>query len=212
MVLKSFGCSFVWGSELCDEVPGKKPSSKTWPALLAQNLGLDYQCRAWPGCGNLFIAEQILNHAQAGDSVVVNWTYIDRFDFTDCQNDQQWHTLRPSGSGPNADIYYRNFHSQYRDKLTSLMAIANSVSYLEQQNIPFLMTYQDSLLFETQWHFSPAIGNLQQQIGNSLRDFDGHNFVDWAVKRGHAITDQGHLLESGHAAVADHLGKMEWLR
>jgi hypothetical protein len=207
MILKSFGCSFIWGSELDDEIPGKTPSLKTWPALLAKQLELDYQCHAWPGRGNLFISEQILNHAQLGDKVVVNWTYIDRFDYTDPANDRQWHTIRPSGTDAITDIYYRNFHSQYRDKLTSLQAISNAVAHLEQQNIPFLMTYQDHLLFETQWHHTPAIESMQQRLKSKLRDFGGDNFVKWAQAQGHPVTAQGHLLESGHAAAAAHLDK-----
>ena len=205
MTLKSFGCSFVWGSELPDEIPGIKSSAMTWPALLAQRCGMDYQCHAWPGRGNLFIMDRIFGRAQPGDCVIVNWTYIDRFDYTDSSDDNQWHTCRPSGSSPSADVYYRTFHSQYRDKLTNLCWILQAVQYLTEKKIPFYMTYQDSLLFETEWHTSPAVLAMQQDLRHLLHSFAGKNFVQWAQAQGHPVTAQGHLLETGHRAVADHL-------
>ncbi len=33
------GCSFTFGHELSDDENGKKPSSKTWSALLANEAG-----------------------------------------------------------------------------------------------------------------------------------------------------------------------------
>jgi len=206
MTLKSFGCSFIWGSELPDEDPISHHSNLTWPALMAQNLALEYQCHAWPGRGNLFIAEKILKHTQPGDRIVVNWTYIDRFDYTDPADDTNWwYSIRPTDCGEAGRTYYRMFHSQYRDKLTSLMMIDQCVQYLRSSDIPFYMTYQDVLLFETEWHCSPAILVLQQRIKPHLRDFAGKNFVQWAQAQGHPVTAQGHLLETGHRAVADHL-------
>ena len=64
MTLKSFGCSFIFGSDLADDGrdgPYATPSQLTWPALLAQHLGRDYQCYARPGSGNLQILNTILN-------------------------------------------------------------------------------------------------------------------------------------------------------
>lgn len=201
MVLKSFGCSFIWGSELPDERPGQCASELTWPSLAAQSLGLEYQCHARPGCGNLYIAQQILAQAQAGDMIVVNWTYIDRYDYTYTDNDTQWLTCRPSQGDAGSDLYYRNFHSQYRDKLTNLITIANICYYLDRLGSRSFMTYQDSLLFETQWHLDVAIERLQSQVRPFLYDFNGLNFVQWAHSQGYAVTPQGHLLAEGHRAV-----------
>ena len=66
MKLKSFGCSFIYGTDLADDGRGfiaATPSRLTWPALLAQNLDYSYECYARPGCGNLRILEKILNQA-----------------------------------------------------------------------------------------------------------------------------------------------------
>lgn len=50
MKLKSFGCSFIFGLELSDiGAKSKKYSQLTWPAIIAQRQGLEYECYARPG-------------------------------------------------------------------------------------------------------------------------------------------------------------------
>jgi hypothetical protein len=66
MKLTSFGCSFIFGSELNDSsitAGNLIPSKHTWPAHLAQHLNATYECHARPGAGNLQILEKILNQA-----------------------------------------------------------------------------------------------------------------------------------------------------
>ena len=63
MNLKSFGCSFIFGSELSDDGrtgPYATGSCLTWPALLAKEFGYGYHTYARPGSGNLQIAERAL--------------------------------------------------------------------------------------------------------------------------------------------------------
>jgi hypothetical protein len=209
MKLKSFGCSFVWGSEMADAEP--YPSQRSWPALLAQHLNLPYQCMARPGGGNLLIAEQVLNHVAlpgAGDRLmspavfVINWTFIDRFDYTTAV-EARWDTIRPGGSWDGqeslAEHYYRNLHSQYRDKLTTLMHIKLCIDSLQQAGHEFIMTYMDELILETKWHTSPAVLRLQEYIRPHLRQFDGRNMLDYSRDRGHDFGHQAHPLESAHA-------------
>ena len=64
MMLKSFGCSFIYGSDLSDDGKGfplASPSKLSWPSLLAQSLNYTYECYARPGSGNLRILEKVLN-------------------------------------------------------------------------------------------------------------------------------------------------------
>ena len=78
MKLKSFGCSFIFGSELHDDGyggPHATPSQHTWPALLAKDLGYDYQCYARPGSGNLRILNEVLNNTNL--RMVVIFSNID---------------------------------------------------------------------------------------------------------------------------------------
>jgi len=202
MKLKSFGCSFIWGSEM--SAADLLPSKHSWPALVADHLHMPYECLARPGSGNLQIAEQVLNHvAQEPAFFVINWTYIDRFDYANPANDQ-WHTIRPGAEHSMADHYYRNLHSQYRDKLTTLINIKLCVDVLKQAGHEFLMTYMDELTFETQWHVSPAVLSLQQHIRPCLQQFDSMNMLEYSRGRGHVISPQAHPLESAHEDLFQH--------
>jgi hypothetical protein len=223
MNLKSFGCSFIFGSELANDgqhlpVPVPTPSNFTWPAHLAQHLKYNYQCYARPGSGNLQIAERALSHAITVDNsmFVVGWTWIDRFDYTNSNisNNPQasqwlnWRTIMPVDTTDLAKIYYQGLHTEYRDKLTTLMSIKLVIDTLNQKNIPFLMTYQDNLMFDQQWHITPAVTDLQEYILPYMTTFDNLNFVDWSKKNGYPITKIGHPLEVAHRAAGDYIIKV----
>jgi hypothetical protein len=205
MMLKSFGCSFIFGNELHDDGYGTKyatPSQHTWPALLAKDLGYEYQCHARPGSGNLQILERLTNQlAQDPPALcVVGWTWIDRFDCNNPVTDQ-WQTITPTDTTETAEYYYKNLHSQYRDKFTSLIAIKSAIDLLKEKNCQFIMTYMDELLFETAWHSTPGMVELQNYIKPYLHNFDGDNFLEWSVKQGFPIGTRGkHPLEAAHQA------------
>ena len=132
---------------------------------------------------------------------VINWTYIDRFDYINSKNDR-WDTIRPGGIWDGqeelADHYYRNLHSQYRDKLTTLMHIKLCIDAMQQAGHEFVMTYMDDLILETQWHTSPAVLRLQEYIRPHMRQFDGCNMLEYSRVRGHNFGHQVHPLESSH--------------
>lgn len=212
MLLKSFGCSFIFGSDLHDDgrnLPFAVASRHTWPALLARKQGWDYKCYARPGSGNLRIAESVLNQINNIEPsvFVIGWTWIDRFDYTDSNSDK-WATLMPVDSTAQADFYYRNLHSQYRDKLTSLIHINTVVSALKASGHRYIMTYMDSLLFETQWHHSPAVGMLQHNIKDSMTLFENKTFLDWSRSNGYQISKTLHPLESAHQAACELISNM----
>jgi hypothetical protein len=215
MKLKSFGCSFIYGSDLADNGRGflvATPSQLTWPSLLAQDLNYTYECYARPGSGNLRTLEKVLNQASTDDSAmfVIGWTWIDRFDYTavpteptvrsEFIGDEVWKTVMPVDTDVRAHNYYRDLHSQYRDKLTSLIYIKTAVDTLNQKNIPFIMTYMDELLFETQWHYTNAVKDLQDYIQPYMTKFEGSTFLDWSKQKGFPISETLHPLESAHQA------------
>lgn len=193
MKLKSFGCSFIYGSDLAS-------TRNTWPALLAQHHNLKYQCCAWPGVGNLHIAESVLNALADPEPAVyvVGWTWIDRFDYT--QDCDRWTTVLPGQNTVEADQYYRLFHSQYRDKLTTLINIKTVQDAVLGAGHKLIMTYMDDLIFETEWHTSPAIEMLQAAIKPQMTQFENTTFLDWAKQNGHKISPAWHPLESAHRA------------
>jgi hypothetical protein len=220
MNLKSFGCSFLYGSELSDEdgsVLGQGEthySRLTWPAHLAQYLNYDYLCYARPGAGNLQIAERVLSHLATNKPAlfVIGWTYIDRFDYVNVNNPTKqpsmpWSTLMPVDTNDVAKIYYRDLHSEIRDKLATLMSVRLVIDTLRQKNCPFIMTYMDELMFETEWHATPAVTDLQQQIQDYMTTFEGKNFLDWSRHHGYPEGLKWHPLDQAHAAGADYMIK-----
>jgi hypothetical protein len=150
MKLKSFGCSFTYGSNLSDcDIPVFGPSQHTWPALLAQSLRIEYECYAYPGIGNLQIYQNVLDQVRLKDSnfFIINWTWLDRFDFIDPVQ-EHWHTLRPDGNTSEHQLYYKHFYNQYHTMLTNASYISSTISILTQYNIKFIMTIMDETLFD----------------------------------------------------------------
>jgi hypothetical protein len=216
MELKSFGCSFIFGSDLsdcCDPVPKYYPftSNLTWPAILSSQLGYNYQCYARPGAGNLAISDIILNHLDNNSLYVIGWTWIDRFDYNDSPINnfksgiiwKNWKTLRPSIESDLAKTYYQGLHSEYRDKLTSLLSIKTVIDVLKQKELPFIMTYMDELLFDRTYNTTPAIVTLQDYIKPYMTTFEGKTFLAWSRSHGYPESAGWHPLEQAHAAAAE---------
>lgn len=212
MILKSFGCSFIFGTDLHDDgrdLRWPTPSQHTWPALIAKKRSWDYKCHARGGSGNIQILERVLTQAALNEPAffVIGWTWIDRFDYTSGNRDA-WSTVMPIDTDEKAKIYYRDLHSQFRDKFTSLCAIKTAIDTLKQKNLPFLMTYMDDLIFETEWHTTPAITDLQNYIRPHVTNFEGRNFVEWSRNQGFEISPTMHPLEPAHAAAAELMNPM----
>lgn len=222
MKLKSFGCSFIFGSDLSDQEPNlvvPVPSQHTWPALLAKHMNYEYECLARPGSGNLQIAEKILNHLVTNndtDFVVVGWTWIDRFDYNDSalstdpvtSHWNNWKTLLPSDQSSTAQNYYKNLHSEFRDKLVSVMYIKLVIDTLRQREIPFLMTYMDPLLFDQRWNVTDAVKQLQNSVEPFMTTFEGQTFLDWCRQKQFEISAAWHPLERAHQAACDYMIKV----
>lgn len=210
MVLKSFGCSFIFGSELHDDGwggPYATASNHTWPALWAKHLSLPYCCYAKPGSGNIRIAEQVLNQLCTNEPAfyVIGWTWIERFDFVQRPRDS-WCTITAWDSDDIAKSYYRDLHSQYLDKLHGLIAISLVLQQLKKQGCQYYMTYMDSLLFETEFHCSDAMKLLQQDLQSQLHNFDGENFLEWSRIQGFPIGTRGkHPLELAHRSAFEYV-------
>lgn len=200
MTVHSFGCSFIYGTDLPD--CSIYPSSLTWPALIAQHLGVRYCCHAEPGAGNLRILHQLLNTlADPSDIYIINWSFVDRFDYADHESDE-WHTCRPGGTSEIEKRYYRDLHSEYRDKFASLTAIHTAISALHDHGARSIMTYVDDLLFCHRWHTSAAMQLLQRETAKHLQTFDGENWLSWCRSSGHDFTTSGHPVQTAHSQTA----------
>jgi len=213
MKLKSFGCSFIFGTDLADDgrdQPKATPSNYTWPALLSKQRGWDYSCYARPGCGNLLILERLLDQLAQDlepSFYIIGWTWIDRFDYyvdSDPRRWTRWKTIMPIDTNSLATTYYRDLHSQYRDKLTTLIHIKTAIDMLQQHGHKFLMTHMDDLIFETQWHCPPGLASLQNAISPHIQKFEDKTFLEWAKEKGFDISPTMHPLEAAHAAAAEY--------
>jgi len=205
MNVKGFGCSFVWGCDLSNY-------RLAWPALLAQHHGWEYNRYADSGSGNLRIAERVLNELENPEPIwendsksclyIISWTWIDRFDHVQLNNNA-WATIQPTDTEKTSKQYYRDLHSQYRDKLTALMCIKTVQDAVLSKGHGLIMTYLDDLLFETDWHTSPAVEFLQRSIQPKMTLFENQTFLEWAKTKGHKISPAWHPLEDAHRAAAD---------
>lgn len=219
MNLKSFGCSFIFGSDLADDGrdgPCATPSQLTWPAHLSKHLSREYRCYARPGAGNLQILEQVLNQSAINndtDLFVIGWTWIDRFDYYDADYNPKvkrtpWNTIMPIDKSDIAKVYYKELHSEYRDKFTCLSYIKLAIDTLNQKGIPFIMTYMDELLFDRQWHTTAAVTDLQEYIKPQMTTFENKTFLDWSRDNRYPETAAWHPLEAAHRAAADYMIKV----
>jgi hypothetical protein len=206
--LKSFGCSFIFGTDLHDDsrdLPKATPSNHTWPALLAKQHNLDYYCYARPGSGNLQILERLLTQLTDTEPAlyVVGWTWIDRFDYTSTDARHEWRTVMPVDTNDLAKTYYRDIHSEYRDKLTSLIYVKTAIDALTARGNQFIMTYMDDLMFDTRWNTSPAVSDLQGYCEPHMTRFDSKSFLEYSKEKGFEISQTLHPLEAAHKSAAD---------
>jgi hypothetical protein len=212
MKLKSFGCSFIFGSDLPDSYDLTTGSKHTWPSIIAQQRNLDYECYAKPGIGNLQIMNSVLEQAHLNDPAIfiINWTWLDRFDYLNPINDR-FTTLRPDGDQFEHRLYYRYFYNDFHSILVNASYLISTISILESQKIPFFMTAMDKALtnsLDQHWLDPRAIRMLQKKLQPYINWFDGKSFLDWSRDRGFPESKNWHPLEEAHSAAADYLIKI----
>jgi len=211
--LHAFGDSFTFGSDLkdCDTSYGNKiHSENTWPSLLANSKSLNYVCHAYPGETNQTMVRRFFGNVHLIDSddfVVVNWTWINRWDFYNT-NDNKWEHLRPDTED---NIFFENyikyFQSELWDKLETLKAINLVQSFLKNKNIKFIMTCIDKLAFDDRWHCPKYIENLQDIVRDDIQWFEGMGFYDWAKTNNYKISDKWHPLEEAHKKAFEYINE-----
>ena len=210
MRLKSFGCSFIYGTDLADGGAGQTyatPSKLTWPALLAQRLDMPYDCYARPGMGNFAIMDYVLRQACAGshgDIYVIGLTFMERVDYLNSTDPRQrWQSFNIGSDNSLAEYYYKNLHSEYQDKLENLIRAKTIIDVLRSRHVPFIITAMDHVMFDQAYHCNPGIIELQEFVQPWITWFDGKNFLQWSQQQGHTISTTAHPLETAHVAAAD---------
>ena len=156
----SFGDSFIFGSEMLNNDHGQL----AWPGLIADELGVEYETCAVPGCGNEAIARQIYTYFSKNPRektlAVINWTWSMRWDFY-MQHTDTWVTLGPTcvpeklyqhlehKEAEHLIEFYKNYTgaSDAWNRYRSLQAIFSAQQFLKINQIPTIQTYMDSWLF-----------------------------------------------------------------
>jgi len=228
--LFAFGDSFTWGSDLADEIgygnynreeylefKRLNPHSDkdwtrlgysryTWPSLVATHLNREYKCFAKPGSSNFTIVRFILKNIKninKNDFVIVNWTWIDRYDYIDTLNynaEVGWKTLQAASHDDYVSkIYYKYFHSELQSKTETLKQILFVINLLKVQGIPFLMTCIDPLITDKTYHAPNYISYMQDSIDTDMLWFDNSGFYEWSKENNYPISETGkHPLEKAH--------------
>jgi len=214
----SFGDSFIFGSELNNNILG----DRAWPGLIAKEIDCEYHTSAVPGCGNDHIARQIYswfsNKSPDNTLVIINWTWMCRWDFYIVEH-ETWITLGPTcvpeklkdlvdrteAEDMIAFYKHRANSSLLWNKFRNLQTIWGAQQYLEHKGITAIQTYMDYELFDTTCHAPDYIQELQQLVFPKLQLFDDKNFVDWSHAHRYPVTIKGnHPLEQAHAAAANY--------
>lgn len=196
------GDSFTYGEELLDR-------SKSWPQLVADNLGASLDNKAAPGTGNTRIVRNLVESAANElDLVLIGWSSAGRIEFAD---DEGIFDTWPGYSGRmfsthhnwrNALIEYVScFHSPeylYKQFLINVILAQN---FLESKKIRYLMINTVNNEFYRN-QYANKFTDLESQINRS-------SFVGWGKFGMVELADKfpkgpnGHFLDTGHEVVAN---------
>ena len=196
--IKSFGDSFIYGSDLKDNIDSNKHSKNTWPALIAKKIDATYHCHAQAGASNSAIARQVLEYADQDSLNVIQWTWIDRTEFFDIDNNQHIQ-IYPKQSNDINKYYYKHLHSEIQDKWMSLSMMHSTLAYLKNNNMPYVCHVIDRLMLMQKYQVPAYITNLQKYLKSLVTWFpDFTTFFEWSKLNKFDISDAWHPLEQAH--------------
>jgi hypothetical protein len=206
--LHSFGDSFTLGTDLadCDSV---NFSNFTWPAQVAKKLELPYTSFSKGGTGNQYIFSQLIEkftrcHQKDRIFYVINWTWIERFDYIDV-NTNHWNTTHPHHEGRLDHYFYKHIDSQVWNMIRNLQLMWGAIGFLKHSNCDFVMTCLDDTLWTRNYSeiYTTLIYTLQQLVKPYVVDFQNQNFLEWSKLHNFPMGATGHPLEDAHAAAAE---------
>jgi len=157
----SFGDSFIFGSELANNITG----DKSWVGQAAQQLNCQYQTTAEIAVGNEHIAQQIYRYFSTNKTTdtlaVINWTWSMRWDFY-LLSVKKWIALGPTCAPSKLTNYISDseaqelidFYNRYTgvsdewNQFRSLQTIYAIQQFLKSRDIVNVQTYMDHELFK----------------------------------------------------------------
>jgi hypothetical protein len=191
------------------------PSVSSWPALVADRLGVELVNLAKPAYSNDAILQdmvaQDINQSSYTDLVIVCWTTYLRMQYVDQAG---WFTLWPGRDG-NTQKSHTKFDS-LREQMIKSTAYLNNDDWLYSRWLTQTILLQNHLeSLHAKYLFFSAFDNQQQYKRKSkthaglLAKVKADNFIGWP-EQGFSewaypcdLGPRMHPLEQGHAKVAD---------
>ena len=205
--IQAFGDSFIYGTDLSDcknkQGIGGEHSLLTWPALISKKLNLTYECYAEAGRGNSSILANVLAHSKKNSLIVINWSWIDRFDHH--FSDFIWPEVISPDDSELSRYYYKNIHTELDDKFRNLTMIYATQQYLKSKGCSFISTFMDKLILDNKFHSPKFVSILQKQIKKDLKTFPkGQTFLEWSRANNYSESEGWHPLERAHEKAAEY--------
>ena len=140
MRLIAFGCSLTFGTGL--ECSDSKPSEKSWPFLIARELGIECVNQARSGSSNKEIWHNVISfNFQENDIVFIMWSYPERSCILYPKKDKS----KQIGSwSEDSDIFYKKFYSDYDAEIMSKLFVNHANYFLEKYNLKVFNLVVDS--------------------------------------------------------------------
>ena len=204
----AIGDSFTRGDELVDcythsrIAPHHTHSLSTWPALIAKELGIEYDCMTIGGRGNHWISMSVSEYLEKHRDAlfIINWSWFERFDYIDIETGE-WKVTHPRHNQQLNHYFYKNIDSDQWNLHRNLQQIHSTLCLLEQNKVDFIMTCLDPMI-HTKAHF---VKPLQDQVLHRVINFYGYTFLEWAKHNGFELGPNGHPLEEAHAEAAKYI-------
>ena len=204
----AFGDSFTRGDELadcstsCTIASHHTHSLSTWPALVAKTLGIEYDSMTIGGRGNHWISMCVCKYLEKyRDALfIINWSWFERFDYIDIETGW-WAVTHPRHEDKLNHYFYKHIDSDKWNLHRNLQQIHSTICLLEQNNIDFIMTCMDPMLYSKEKFVTP----LQKQVNHYIVNFYGYTFLEWAKHKKFPIGPGGHPLEKAHLEAAKYI-------
>jgi hypothetical protein len=193
------GCSHTYGDDLSSR-------DKSWPAVVARNLGHDFVNDSVSGGSNERILYRTVKHLQEFDKFYIAWTYTSRFTRYRADNNYEVNfnpQLHNSlyGSDPDFKTYgllhYRVWHNELFCFKQWLQNIVLLQTYFKANNKRYVMLNADNNLLE-KWTvdcslFNDSVKSLlcfdlmnddqlmdeHREITQLISQIDMSNFIGW---------------------------------
>ena len=186
--LVASGCSFTYGFGLDD------PAKQSWPALLADRLGMDLINLAEPGAGNRYISGKIVDATIPDAFYVICWSHWNRMDF--CDHAGNILHLSPSTRLNPAlrDVIYPGYCNEDHQYKKFIQEALMLQGWLMSNDAPFLM-------FDAMDHLHKGRPLDVRIDPNTYIGYGEYSFDSWTDPRDRLL--DGHPNATAHAQMAE---------